>query len=262
MKLRIDKKIAALFEGLEEWTYEELRRDIKKNGIRDPLIVAKDGTIVCGHQRYKIALELGIAPPYVVKKFKDRSKMIEYAIKDNVLRRQLNTYSKGLVALKFLEVESKIAKKRKGIRTDLMDKTSVKDFTKVKGRADVKAAKRVGISHTTLRRVKRIEENGSEDLRLRARRGDISVERAFLELREWEFGGSPVKSFSPPRLSESKVLDPVKNENGEWTITTTIPEDWYRGVKVTIRPIQSPILNKSHIVVRDIEAKETKKDKS
>lgn len=82
---KIDQDIAELFEDLRAWTYNETKKDIRENGFHYPIIVAEDGTIVCGHQRYKIALELGIDPPYVVQSFKDKKAMIDYAIKDNLI---------------------------------------------------------------------------------------------------------------------------------------------------------------------------------
>lgn len=184
LQLKVDPELAALFEGLTGWTYEALKKDIKQNGIKVPLVIAQDGTIVCGHQRYKIANELGFEKiPYIIKQFKEKQEMIDYAVKDNILRRQLNTYCKGLVGLKLLEHEEAEAKNRKGKRTDLMDETSVKSFTEVKGRAEEKAAKIVGISHTTLHKIKYVEAYGSHKTKRKAREGGISVQEAWVETR-------------------------------------------------------------------------------
>jgi len=48
------------YGDLDPAKYEELKRSIAVHGIRDPLKVLPDFTVVAGHQRFKIALELGI----------------------------------------------------------------------------------------------------------------------------------------------------------------------------------------------------------
>ena len=58
MKFKLDPKISALFD-LDKKTYQDMKEDIQAKGIQMPLVVAEDGTIVCGHQRYRMALELG-----------------------------------------------------------------------------------------------------------------------------------------------------------------------------------------------------------
>ena len=81
MKLKIDEELDNLFSDIKassEWTYEKLKDDIKKYGIKNSLIVSQEGIIVCGHQRFKIATELKLPKdkiPYEMKKFKSRSKM-------------------------------------------------------------------------------------------------------------------------------------------------------------------------------------------
>lgn len=52
-----------LFHPLNDREYEGLKRSIEKYGIKDPLIVTPNGsgyTVVCGHNRLRIARELGI----------------------------------------------------------------------------------------------------------------------------------------------------------------------------------------------------------
>jgi site-specific DNA-methyltransferase (adenine-specific) len=39
--------------------YQKIRRSIEEFGLVDPLIVNSDGTIIGGHQRYTVLLELG-----------------------------------------------------------------------------------------------------------------------------------------------------------------------------------------------------------
>jgi len=48
------------YNDLSQEKYEEIKRSIAFHGIRDPLKVLPDYTIISGHQRYRIALELGL----------------------------------------------------------------------------------------------------------------------------------------------------------------------------------------------------------
>ncbi|MCL6477046.1 MAG: ParB N-terminal domain-containing protein [Peptococcaceae bacterium] len=68
--------------------YEEIKRSIEAHGIRDPLKVLPDYTILAGHQRYKIALELGFEKvPVIIMDISEQE--AEYLlIADNEERRQ------------------------------------------------------------------------------------------------------------------------------------------------------------------------------
>jgi len=59
-KLKPHPKNAEYYADLTGEKYEELKRSIEVHGIRDPLKILPDGTILAGHQRYRIAKELGI----------------------------------------------------------------------------------------------------------------------------------------------------------------------------------------------------------
>lgn len=48
------------FSSLSPEKHEEVRRSIEAHGIRDPLKVLPDYTVLAGHQRLRIALELGL----------------------------------------------------------------------------------------------------------------------------------------------------------------------------------------------------------
>ena len=59
-RLKPHPKNLEYFGDLDGSKYEEIRQSIQANGIRDPLKVTPDLTILAGHQRYRIAKELGI----------------------------------------------------------------------------------------------------------------------------------------------------------------------------------------------------------
>jgi hypothetical protein len=52
--------------------------------------------------------------PCEVGEFESEDEMIDFAIKDNLLRRHMNNFQRGLFAFKLLEIERERAKKRQG----------------------------------------------------------------------------------------------------------------------------------------------------
>lgn len=80
-----------LFDLLKGSDYEALKRDIKKKGVKVELHILPDKTVICGHQRLRIAKELGISHLRckTVTDLDTAKEIREYVILDNLLRRQL-----------------------------------------------------------------------------------------------------------------------------------------------------------------------------
>lgn len=77
-------------QSFNKETYEGLKNDIQEHGIKVDLHILPDKTILCGHQRWTIAKELGLKEvPVKIVKLKEED-VREYIIKDNLLRRQLD----------------------------------------------------------------------------------------------------------------------------------------------------------------------------
>jgi len=95
------------FEDIKGTDYDALKEDIKQNGIKVDLHVTKSNIILCGHQRWTIAKELGIKqiPVKVINiDEQDDKKVKEYVIKDNLLRRHLSTEQKYILIATLSEV--------------------------------------------------------------------------------------------------------------------------------------------------------------
>lgn len=88
--LKIHPKNSEYYSDLPPEKYEEMKNSIKANGIRDPLKVLPGYTIIAGHQRFKIAQELGLEKvPVVIIDISPKE--AEYLlIADNEERRQDN----------------------------------------------------------------------------------------------------------------------------------------------------------------------------
>ena len=112
----MDKKVGDLkayefnkefFDDIKGSDYDALKEDIQQNGIKVELHVTKSNTILCGHQRWDVAKEIGLknVPVKVIDiDENDEKKVKEYVIKDNLLRRHLSTEQKYILIATLSEV--------------------------------------------------------------------------------------------------------------------------------------------------------------
>lgn len=105
-KILIDKlnphpKNGYYFSDVEGEKYEEIKRSIATYGIRDPIKVTTNYTIISGHQRYRIAKDLGLdeVPVEIVDKNEWEAEYL--LIAENVERRgqaETDPIKKGRIA--------------------------------------------------------------------------------------------------------------------------------------------------------------------
>lgn len=89
--------------------FEKLTRDIKERGILVPLITKTNGTILAGHNRWKVAKDLGLSTVPLQKVINELSprQEKEFLIKDNYLRRQLTASEKERLIRELYDEELK-----------------------------------------------------------------------------------------------------------------------------------------------------------
>ncbi len=93
-----------LFLPLRDAEYDALKADIAKRGIMVPAELDQDGNVLDGHHRMKIADELGIECPTVMRTFDTESDKREHVLKMNLLRRHLDALSWAEAFTRLLEV--------------------------------------------------------------------------------------------------------------------------------------------------------------
>lgn len=88
-EIQLVPEIQALFQENNE--YEAIKADIAERGIQDPVKVNRHNQLLAGYTRVKIAQELGLdeVPHVVVDIDGDINARLEYALLDNIRRRQL-----------------------------------------------------------------------------------------------------------------------------------------------------------------------------
>jgi hypothetical protein len=109
--------VADLFPLMRGAAFEELAADIKKNGLREPILVDGDGRILDGRNRYRACLAAGVEPRFV--EWQGEEPVAELALSLNLRRRHLNQSQRAMVAARLAKMMETEAIKRKGRRTDL-----------------------------------------------------------------------------------------------------------------------------------------------
>lgn len=75
---------------------QRLTEDIKKHGIKVPLIAKADGTILAGHNRHLIAVSIGLGtvPVQYIEDKMSKDDEINFLVGDNLFRRQLTPHQR------------------------------------------------------------------------------------------------------------------------------------------------------------------------
>jgi ParB-like chromosome segregation protein Spo0J len=183
MMIKTSQEYAGLVPQLSTEEYESLKQSIKENGLWFPIVVNKDGVILDGHHRYKACQELGIKEPYktVTKEdLPDKPHEKMFVIDCNLARRQLNHVQRTELALKSKPILEELVKQNEshGGKGD-------RNLTPL-GRVDEQIGQRAGVSRDTVRKVEKIAEKASEEVKQSLRAGKMSINEAIKRIHEEE----------------------------------------------------------------------------
>lgn len=93
LKLTSHEKI---IPDLSKKDFNDLKRSIEKWGIIEPIIINQNNMIICGRERYRAALVLGIKEvPVVIRKTNGSGEIKEISLEENLRRRHLDSSIKS-----------------------------------------------------------------------------------------------------------------------------------------------------------------------
>ena len=99
----INPELDAIIPKLNDEKFAVLKADIKSKGLKHPIEVMVDKTIVDGHNRYRACMELGMKnytiDCIILPKICSIQEAKEYSIEINFFRRQMETYQAATWAL-------------------------------------------------------------------------------------------------------------------------------------------------------------------
>jgi N6-adenosine-specific RNA methylase IME4 len=194
MTLRTDSRIRDLIPPLSEDERDRLKASIEIDGIRDAIVTWNPpGGLSCildGHNRYAIAKELeretGRPVGYLIEplNFHTIEEAQRWVINNQLGRRNLSDFGKGLLGLKLLEVEREAARRRQRTSTGGASPQLREIVPEAeKGRARDLAASAVGMSGRTLDKVAFIEEHADEETKARLAAGATTISKEHTRIR-------------------------------------------------------------------------------
>ena len=224
--LTVDPEFRDLIPPLNEEELKLLEASIVADGCESPLIVW-NGAIVDGHNRYAVCRKHKIPFAIQEKNFSSRDDAMLWMLRNQLGRRNLNPYQRSELSLKFEPLLKAEARSRQATSTggDEPQLTQNSAEAGTKGETRKQLAKLAGVSHDTIKKVKKLRECADEETKGRLRRGEVTINKAYNELMQKEHEGEtkicerckqekPLSAFSIPsnRRSFSSVCRDCEKE--------------------------------------------------
>lgn len=190
--IAIDSEFQSLIPPLTDDEYKGLEKSILNEGFHEwEPIVTWNGTIIDGHNRYRICDEHGIKFKQVECEFDNRDSAKIWIIEHQFNRRNLSTYDRSKLALELEPLYRAEAKRRQvaSLKQGTEIPVSQKSDERTPLRTDEQLAKLAGTSRDTIRKVKVIEteaEKGNPtaiEAREAVKKGEMSINKAHQSVR-------------------------------------------------------------------------------
>lgn len=188
---RIDSEFNGIMPVLTKDELEELENSLLKDGYKGAPIIVWEDIIIDGHNRYLLCKKHNI--PFEVQKmeFENREEVIQWMIRAQLGRRNLNSAQRIALVKKFRPIYEKQAKENQGTRTDLvvnLPQSKKEDM----GRTSEKLALIAGVSDKTYRMGEKVLNSDNKELKEEMLSGEKSVSAAHKELQRLEREGHPI----------------------------------------------------------------------
>ena len=193
-----------LIEGEE---FEELVRDIKEHGLRDPVLLSSDGKVLIdGRNRYRACEAAGSTPRFKrLESHYNEARILDLIVSLNVERRHLDAGSRAFLALDY---EAAYAEAAKATQAENARRTAERVNAQVTRPANVadlphsppppgpvsprpedrksreRAAKAVGASGRGVQQAKAVQRD-RPDLADKVRSGEMALDAADRQRRQW-----------------------------------------------------------------------------
>ena len=178
--------VANIFPMMSKPEFHELKDDISKNGLIEPIYTYQD-KIIDGRNRYTACTEIGVKPRFKKWNNNNGSSLIDFVISLNLKRRHLNASQKAMSAVDALPHYEKEAKKRKLSTLKRGNIAPVRELMphQEKGRSRDIVAKQFGVSGRYVQTAKSINEKLPE-LADQIRKGNLTITQGKVQLKRQE----------------------------------------------------------------------------
>ena len=222
--LTVDPEFRDLIPPLNEEELKLLEESLVADGCESPLIVW-NGVIVDGHNRYAICRKHEIPFAIQEKNFSSRDDAMLWMLRNQLGRRNLNSYQRVELVLKFEPLVKNAAEQRM-LAGKAANPVPTLAQGQTKGKTRDHLSEAAGVSHGTFAKAKKLVQSADEETKRELRAGKVTVNRAYTELLEKEHEGEtkicerckqekPLSAFSIPsnRRSFSSVCRDCEKEN-------------------------------------------------
>ena len=222
-ELTVDSEFRDLIPPLNEEELKLLEESIVADGCESPLIVW-NGVIVDGHNRYAVCRKHEIPFAIQEKDFSSRDDAMLWMLRNQLGRRNLNSYQRVELVLKFEPLVKNAAEQRM-MAGKAANPVPTLAQGQTKGRTRDHLSEAAGVSHGTFAKAKKLVQSADEETKRELRAGKVTVNRAYTELLEKEHEGEtkicerckqekPLSAFSIPsnRRSFSSVCRDCEKE--------------------------------------------------
>lgn len=208
----IDPEFEALIPPLTGEEYNQLKENIYNNGgLRDPIVLWCDPSqwlnagpkereangceydylVIDGHNRWKILDELHKEHPgeyfkwnWITEPFENRTEAMAWMIRNQLGRRNLPNYERARLALRLKEAIAAEAKAKQESTLRQNSTVNQKSDERSEVNTNKELAKVAGVSHDTIHKVDVIEQKAPEEVKEQLRRGEVSINKAYNEIKE------------------------------------------------------------------------------
>ena len=182
MNLTIDPEFEAFIPPLDAMDYARLKANILADGCREPISVW-NGTILDGHNRYRICTENGIPFSTIdISSIHTRAEAFVWMYDNQIGRRNLEPFARAEMALKVKPYIEERARERSlvNLKQNAGSTECQNSGTREKlVRTDEILAKKADVSKDTIHRVNKILKEAEPEVIEKARSGEISINQAY-----------------------------------------------------------------------------------
>jgi hypothetical protein len=165
--------VADLFPLLTGEAFQQLAADIKKNGLREPILLDREGRIIDGRNRYRACNLAGVEPLFVA--WDGQGTLPEVALSLNLHRRHLNESQRAMVAARTVKwMENKALERQRQGRRDLGANLRQGQG----GRSGEKAGGLLNVSRRSVVHAAKVLHHGCEKLIKLVDTGELAVSAA------------------------------------------------------------------------------------
>lgn len=194
----IDEEFRSLIPPLSEDEFRQLEENCKKDGKILDTLKTWNGTLIDGHNRYRISQKWNLSYQTEEIDLPDRNAVLLWIINHQLGERNLPLFDKTVLEDKKRSILAAHAKTKIGgdKKSDVYKKSLQRNLgndldvtpsqSRRKGTTDYKIAKAVGTSEDTVRKVRTIEAKASEPVKQQVRSGEKSINQAYLEIKDKE----------------------------------------------------------------------------